>query len=72
MSVDERPRGSARPTRERHHNSLPRTSLEAALGSASAPHTPFTNGTKYSTLTTLMAEGLGHDSGLSRTRWCIG
>src|SRR5215218_3333525 len=33
MSVDERPHGSAGPTpRKRHHNSLPRTSLEAALG----------------------------------------
>ena len=32
MSLDVRPRGSARPTpRKGHHNSLPRTSLEGAL-----------------------------------------
>ena len=34
MSVDVRRRGSARPIRKRHHNSLPRTCLEAALGSS--------------------------------------
>src|SRR4028119_519958 len=34
MSIDERPRGSARPTNERHHNSLPTICLEAALGFA--------------------------------------
>jgi hypothetical protein len=32
MGVDERRRGSARPIRKRHHNSLPRTCFEAALG----------------------------------------
>jgi excisionase family DNA binding protein len=32
MSIDERPRSSARPTPKWHYNSLPRTSLEAALG----------------------------------------
>ena len=32
MSIAERPRGFVRPTRERHYNSLPKTSLEGALG----------------------------------------
>src|SRR5215217_7629246 len=32
MSIDERPRSSAWPTPKWHYNSLPRTSLEAALG----------------------------------------
>jgi hypothetical protein len=31
MSTDERPRGSARPTPQRHRNSLPSTSLEGVL-----------------------------------------
>ena len=34
MSIDERPRGSARPAPRWHYSSLPRTSLEAALGVA--------------------------------------
>ena len=33
MSIAERARGSARPTRKRHYNSLPRTCFEGALGS---------------------------------------
>src|ERR687889_1225808 len=33
MSLDERPRGFARPTAKEHYNSLPRTSIEGALGS---------------------------------------
>jgi len=32
MSLGERPRGSARPTPNEHYNSLPRTSIEGALG----------------------------------------
>ena len=32
MSLSERPRGSARPTPKEHYNSLPRTSIEGALG----------------------------------------
>src|SRR5215216_7271303 len=41
MSVDERPHCSAGPTpRKRHHNSLPRTSLEAALGYLPHPRPP--------------------------------
>ena len=32
MSLAERPRGSARPTPNEHYNSLPRTSIEGALG----------------------------------------
>jgi hypothetical protein len=32
MSLDERPRGSTRPTPKVHYNSLPRTSIEGALG----------------------------------------
>src|SRR5215207_2915766 len=32
MSIAERPRGFVRPTRKRHYNSLPKTSLEGALG----------------------------------------
>ena len=31
MSLDERPRGSTRPTPKVHHNSLPKTSIEGAL-----------------------------------------
>ena len=31
MSLDERPRGSTRPTPKVHYNSLPRTSIEGAL-----------------------------------------
>jgi hypothetical protein len=31
MSTDEKPRGSARPTPQRHRNSLPNTSLEGVL-----------------------------------------
>ena len=34
MSLDERPRGSARPTPMEHFNSLPRTSIEGALRAA--------------------------------------
>ena len=34
MSFDERPCGSARPTRKRHYNLLPRTCLEGALDAA--------------------------------------
>jgi hypothetical protein len=33
MSLGERPRGSARPIPNEHYNSLPRTSIEGALGS---------------------------------------
>src|SRR5215208_4278021 len=36
MSLGERPRGSARPTPNEHYNSLPRTSIEGALATASA------------------------------------
>ena len=32
MSIDETPRGSVRPIHKRHYNSLPKTSLEPALG----------------------------------------
>jgi hypothetical protein len=32
VSLDERPRGSTRPTPKVHHNSLPKTSIEGALG----------------------------------------
>src|SRR5215207_8463505 len=32
MSIAERPRGFVRPTRKRHYNSLPKTSLEGAIG----------------------------------------
>ena len=32
MSLDERPRGSTWPTPKVHYNSLPRTSIEGALG----------------------------------------
>jgi hypothetical protein len=32
MDIDERLRRSTRPSRKRHHNPLPRTCLEAALG----------------------------------------
>jgi hypothetical protein len=32
MSLDERPRSSARPAPREHYNSLPRTSIEGALG----------------------------------------
>jgi hypothetical protein len=32
MSLDKRPRGSARPTPKEHYHSLPRTSIEGALG----------------------------------------
>jgi hypothetical protein len=32
VSLDERPRGSTRPTPKVHYNSLPRTSIEGALG----------------------------------------
>src|SRR5215207_8143359 len=32
MSIAERSRGFVRPTRKRHYNSLPKTSLEGALG----------------------------------------
>jgi hypothetical protein len=31
VSLDERPRGSTRPTPKVHYNSLPRTSIEGAL-----------------------------------------
>jgi len=31
VSLDERPRGSTRPTPKVHHNSLPKTSIEGAL-----------------------------------------
>jgi hypothetical protein len=34
MSLDERPRGSARPTPKEHYNTLPRTSIEGALALA--------------------------------------
>ena len=34
MSLDERPRGSTRPTPKVHYNSLPRTSIEGALDRA--------------------------------------
>jgi hypothetical protein len=34
MSLDERPRSSARPAPREHYNSLPRTSIEGALDSA--------------------------------------
>ena len=37
MSLGERPRGSARPTPNEHYNSLPRTSIEGALGLSGAP-----------------------------------
>jgi hypothetical protein len=39
MSIDERPRGSALPARKRLYNSLPRTSLEGALGTSVNTHT---------------------------------
>jgi hypothetical protein len=32
VSLDERPRGSTRPTPKVHYNSLPRTSIDGALG----------------------------------------
>ena len=35
MSIDETPRGSVRPIHKRHYNSLPKTSLEPALGACS-------------------------------------
>jgi hypothetical protein len=34
MSLDERPRGSTRPTPKAHYNTLPRTSIEGALGNS--------------------------------------
>jgi len=37
MSLGERPRGSARPTPNEHYNSLPRTSIEGALGTPLGP-----------------------------------
>jgi hypothetical protein len=40
VSLDERPRGSTRPTPKVHYNSLPRTSIEGALGSFSQPLRP--------------------------------
>ena len=36
MSLEERPRGSTRPTPKVHYNSFPRTSIEGALGVAAS------------------------------------
>jgi hypothetical protein len=36
VSLDERPRGSTRPTPKVHYNSLPKTSIEGALGAWTA------------------------------------
>ena len=41
MNLDERPCSSARLTHKRHHNSLPRTSLEGALGADDYLTKPF-------------------------------
>jgi hypothetical protein len=40
VSLDERPRGSTRPTPKVHYNSLPRTSIEGALGVSSPTPRP--------------------------------
>jgi hypothetical protein len=47
VGLDERPRGSTWPTSKVHYNSLPRTSIEGALGDANptAPINPMPSAT---------------------------
>ena len=57
MSLDERPRSSARPAPREHYNSLPRTSIEGALERVdSLTKTPATF-SRYSRLCSSLAKG---------------
>ena len=62
MSLDERPRSSARPAPREHYNSLPRTSIEGALGtghcSTTGARCEHTDGTTLRSLRNFSASAL--------------